>query len=214
MADSDNSSYLLRYNLVSMSPEYFGGSDWYPMTLNNLSATFPAAAGAHSFQLVAADLTLEAGSGSSSGSNPKFLAGGMLSIHGTNLTATSNYLGGVIGQYDIPGTKNTTYPAGAVLGMIADGTTTADGAFVAFLDGDSSVTQARAAYTVMCNNSNASSKFTVGLDLKGASHDGFQAVTYSTGEIRFSNGTYITVSGNTIVFHNAANDKTSTITMS
>lgn len=176
-------------------------------------STFPASEGAVSYQGVAADVTLEAGSGSSTGTNPKFLAGGMFSIHGSSLTADANYLGGVIGQYDIPGTKATTYPAGAVLGMIADGTTQADGAFVAFTDGDSSVTTARSAYTVMNNNSNPGSGFAVGLDLQGAAHDGYSAVSYSTAEIRFSNGTKVTVSGDTVVFTNAAGDKSVTLTM-
>lgn len=179
------------------------------------TSTFPASAGAHSYQGVAADVTLEAGSGSSSGSNPKFLAGGMLSIHGASLTATANYLGGAIGQYDIPGTKATTYPAGAVLGMIADGTTQADGAFVAFIDGDSSVTQARAAYAVMNNNSNASSKFSVGLDLEGLAHDGYQPVSYSVAEIRLSNGIKITSpTATTVVFTSADGLKSATITLS
>lgn len=198
--------YSFQTGWVSLSELPFSG------TLIQES-TFPASEGEHSYQGIAADVTLEAGSGSSTGTNPKFLAGGMFSLHGSSLTADANYLGGVIGQYDIPGTKATTYPAGAVLGMIADGTTEADGAFVAFIDGDSSITQARAAYAVANNNSNASSKFSVGLDLQGTAHDGYQPVSYSTAEIRFSNGTKVTVSGDTIVFTNAASTKTATITM-
>lgn len=30
MADTDNSSYITRYNLVLLRPEYFAGADWYP----------------------------------------------------------------------------------------------------------------------------------------------------------------------------------------
>lgn len=215
MSDSDTSSYLTRYNLVTQSPEYFAGSNWYPITLNGLSATFPATAGVHSFQLVSADLTLEAASGSSSSGNPKFLAGGMFSLHGASLTATANYLGGVIGQYDIPGTLSTTYPAGAVLGMIADGTTAANGAFVAFIDGDSSQTKAGAAYTVRNNNSTAGSGFAYGVDLLGAAHDGYPAVAYTTAEIRLSNGIKITApTATTVVFTSADDTKTATITLS
>lgn len=221
-------TYNLRWNTALNSLELnVGGEDWeavgsgsFPLTDLTLSgqltqeSTFPASAGEHSYQGIAADVSLEATSGSSDGTNPKFLAGGMFSIHGSSLTADANYLGGVIGQYDIPGTLATTYPAGAVLGMIADGTTEADGAFVAFTDGDSAVTTARAAYTVMNNNSNAGSGFTVGLDLQGATHDGYLPVAYTVAEIRFSNGTKVTVSGDTIVFTNAAGSKSSTITMS
>lgn len=214
MANTDNSSSILRYNLETLCPEYFTGSDWYPMQLSDLSGTLLASAGAHSYQLVSADLTLEAGAGSSAADNPKFLAGGMLSIHGDTLTGTANYLGGVIGQYDVPGAKSTTYPSGAVLAMIADGTTDVDGAVVAFIDGDGSQTNAGAAFTVRNNNSIAGSGFAYGLDLKGATHDGYPAVAYIDGEIRFSNGTKVTVSGDTIVFTNAAGDKSYTITMS
>lgn len=214
MANSDSSSYITRYNLDTLCPEYFNGSDWYPMQFSDLSGTLTEAAGAHSYQLVSADLTLDAGAGSSDGTNPKFLAGGMLSIHGASLTADANYLGGVIGQYDISGTQATTYPAGAVLGMIADGVTEADGAFVAFIDGDSAQTNANAAFTVRNNNSTMGSGFAYGLDLKGASHDGYPAVAYTVAEMRFSNGIKVTVSGDTVVFTNAAGDKSATITLS
>ena len=33
MADTDTASYITRYNLVSLNPEYFNGSDWYPMNI-------------------------------------------------------------------------------------------------------------------------------------------------------------------------------------
>lgn len=49
----------------------------------------------------------------------------------------------------------------------------------------------------------------VGLDLQGQDHD----IAYSHSEMRFSNGSYITVSGDTIVFHNSDDSKTFTITM-
>lgn len=48
-----------------------------------------------------------------------------------------------------------------------------------------------------------------GLDLKGAVLD----KVYSSSEVRFSNGSYVTVSGDTIVFHNSGDTKTFTITM-
>jgi hypothetical protein len=35
MADTDNSSYLVRYNLVSQTPEFFVGSDWYAQHSSN-----------------------------------------------------------------------------------------------------------------------------------------------------------------------------------
>lgn len=176
--------------------------------------TVTTADGAHSFQGVASDVTLEAGAGSSDGASPKYLAAGMGNIFGTSLTADANYIAGLIGAYSVLGTKATTYPAGAVLGQITDGVTQADGAFVAYIDGDSAQTKAGAAFTVRNNNSVPGSGFNYGLDLLGAAHDGFPAVVYLLGELRFSNGTKVTVSGDTIVFTNAAGNKSATITMS
>lgn len=178
-----------------------------------VSDTVTAADGEHSFQLVAADLTLEAGAGSSTGSNPKYLAAIMGNVFGTSLTSDANYIAGLVGAYSVLGTKATTYPAGAVLGQISDGVTQADGAFVAYIDGDSAQTNAGAAFTVRNNNSVPGSGFAYGLDLLGATHDGFPAVAYTVAQIRFSNGTKVTVSGDTIVFTNAAGNKSATITM-
>lgn len=167
----------------------------------------------HSHQSVAADLTLDPNAGTSDGSNPKFVAASMFNLFGASLLKTANYLAGVIGAFSVTGVQLTTYVAAAVVGLISDGVTEADGAFVAIIDGDSSVTTAGAAYTVRNNNSNGGSGFAFGVDLKGAAHDGFPAVAYRTGEIRFSNGTKVTVSGDTIVFTNAAATKSFTITM-
>jgi len=170
--------------------------------------------GTHSHQSTSADLTLSAGAGSADGSNPKYLAASMWNLFGDTLTKDANYLGGSISAYSITGTKATTYPSGAVLAQITDGVTEADGAVVAYIDGDSSLTKAGAAFTVRNNNSTPGSGFHFGLDLKGAAHDGYPAVAYLDGEIRFANGTYVVVSGDTLVFHNAANTKSATITMS
>lgn len=168
----------------------------------------------HSHQSIAVDLTLGTRAGSSDGSNPKYEAAAMFNLFGDTMVSDADYMAGVIGAFSVTGAKATTYPCGAVLGQITDGVTAADGAFVAYIDGDSSQTNARAAFTVMNNNSVAGSGFQYGLDLKGATHDGYPAVAFTVAEVRFSNGTYVTVSGDTIVFHNAANSKTATITMS
>lgn len=167
----------------------------------------------HSHQTDAADLTVLAGVGSNTGSNPKFIAAAMWNIFGASLTKVANYLAGVIGAYSITGTKSSTYPTGAVLAQISDGVTDVDGAVVAYIDGDSSTTIANAAFKVMSNNSNPGSGFHWGVDLKGATHDGYPAVAFLDGEVRFSNGTKVTVSGDTVVFTNAAGSKHFTITM-
>lgn len=183
-------SYNLRYNTGLETIEInTGGEDWEPLTLSQLASeyTYPASAGAHSFQMLAADLTLEAGSGSSAGDNPKFLAAIMGNIIGATLTADANYLGGVIGAYSVTGTKATTYPAGAVLAQISDSVTEADGAVVAYIDGDSGVTTANAAFKAMANNSNAGSGFNYGLDLTSGSHDGFNALAILKADLRLTN---------------------------
>lgn len=149
-----------------------------------LSGTFDIAAGGEvkseatysgtsSYQPIWSDLTLSAAAGSTTG---KFLAPIMGNVFGENLTKAGNYIGGLIGHYNIAGTNASTYPVGAVLAGIGDGTTTADGAVVAYIDGDSGVTTAGAAFKVMNNNSGASSGFDYGLDLQDAAHDGYQPV--------------------------------------
>ena len=141
----------------------------------------------HSFQPVDPDLTLGAAAGSADGSNPKYLAAVMGNIFGDALTKTANYLGGVIGAFSITGTKATSYPAGAVLAQITDGVTQADGAVVAYVDGDSGVTTANAAFKAMCNNSNAGSGFDYGMDLHSPSHDGFIALAINKAMTRSPN---------------------------
>lgn len=138
------------------------------------TATTYSAAG--SFQLLAADLTLAAGAGTSDPTGSSFLGAAMGNVLGSNLTQTHNYVGGVIGHYSVTGTNASTYPVGGVLAGISDGTTTADGAFVAYIDGDSALTTAGAAFKVMNNNSTPGSGFDFGVDLQDAAHDGYAAV--------------------------------------
>jgi len=118
--------------------------------------------GTDSYQVVEADMNVAAGVGSADGGDPSFIATAMFNILGADLTDDANYLAGVIGAYNITGTKTTTYPAGAVLGLIGDTVTQADGAFVAIIDGDSGVTTANAAFKAMSNNSTANSGCTNG----------------------------------------------------
>ncbi len=148
--------------------------------LNYAGSTY---SGTGSFQPIAADLNLAAAAGGTTG---KFLSPVMGNVIGTNLSKAGNYIGGMIGHYNIAGTNATTYPSGAVLGGIGDGTTTAKGAFVAYIDGDSEQTNAGAAFKVMHNNSTAASKFSYGVDLYDAAHDGYNAVSFGTADIRFN----------------------------
>jgi hypothetical protein len=143
---------------------------------DEIEAAPEAYEGTDSHQVIAADLNLDAGAGTSASGDSSFLGAIMGNVLGATLTKTKNYLAGLIGHYNVTGTKNTTYPAGAVLGGIGDGVTAADGAFVAYIDGDSATTTAGAAFKVRTNNSTAASGFDYGLDLQDAAHDGFQAV--------------------------------------
>lgn len=140
--------------------------------VDNVSANYDAAS---SYQPKSVDLTLAADAGKSTGT--AFLASFMGNLFGAALTKTKNYLGALIGHYSITGSGQSTYPKGAVLAGIGDGSTDADGAVVAYVDGDSEITTARAAYKVRCNNSTAASGFDYGVDLQDAAHDGYQPVT-------------------------------------
>lgn len=149
-----------------------------------------------SYQPVGVDLNLGAAAGSGDGGDPDFLAPIMGNVIGANMTTDANYIGGVIGHYNVTGTNASTYPVGAVLAGIGDTTTTADGAVVAYIDGDSGVTTAGAAFKVMSNNSNASSGFEYGLDLQDAAHDGYAAVDkdfYTKAPIRIVNNVAVIV---------------------
>ena len=150
----------------------------------DLTALAETYAGRSSHQMVAADLTLGAAAGSSA--EPKYLAPIMGNLFGAALTATKNYLAGIIGAYSATGTRATTYPAGAVLGQITDGVTEADGAVVAYIDGDSALTKANAAFKAMSNNSTPGSGFDFGLDLLGAAHDGYPALAILKADLRLS----------------------------
>jgi hypothetical protein len=145
--------------------------------------------GARSFQVGAIDLTIGADAGKNAADGTSYLAPVMGNVHGDSLTKDGNYLGGVIGAYSITGSKPGAYPTGAVLAQITDGVTEADGAVVAYIDGDSAVTKAGAAYKVKSNNSTAGSGFDFGLDLQDAAHDGYQAVNrafYKKAQIRLT----------------------------
>jgi hypothetical protein len=143
--------------------------------------------GAHSHQIVAPDLTLTPDAGSDDGGNPKYLAAIMGNLFGGALSKAANYLAGVIGAFSITGPKLSTYPTGAVLAQITDGVTEADGAVVAYVDGDGDVTKANAAFKAMSNNSTAGSGFDYGLDLTSPGHDGFNPLAILKADLRLSN---------------------------
>lgn len=147
------------------------------------SATY---SGAGSYQCTASDLTLAAAAGTSEAGDSDFLGAIMGNLlNDATLTKTGNYLAGVIAHYSVTGAGSGTYPKGALLAGIGDGSTDAKGAVVAYIDGDSGAsTKAGAAFKVMHNNSTATNKFDFGVDLFDAAHDGFNAPSYAKAEIR------------------------------
>jgi hypothetical protein len=144
-----------------------------------------------SFQPIAADLTLDAAAGTSEVGDSAYKAPVMGNILGSALTKTKNIIAGIIGKYSIESTNASTYPKAGVIGEIGDATTTADGAFVAVLGGDSAVTNARAAYTVDNQNSTPSSAFEYGLDAQGVDHDSYGLTEYSKAALRLDNNVVV-----------------------
>lgn len=142
--------------------------------------------GEGSHQVVAPDLNVSPDVGSDESTDPSFIAAIMGNLIGADLENASNYLAGVIGAYSVTGVKATTYPAGAVQAIIMDGVTDVDGAVVAVIDGDSSVTKANAAFKAMMNNSNAGSGFDFGLDLTAPAHDGYNELAILKADLRLS----------------------------
>ena len=118
-------------------------------------------------------------------------------VTGSNLTKTRNYVTGVTGQYLITGTNASEFIKAGILGVVGDQTTTADGAVVAYLDGDGGLTTANAAYAVSMNNSTPNSGFNYGLDLQFISLNlgGVTTSTFKQADIRFNNG--VTLVANT-----------------
>lgn len=144
-------------------------------------------AGTGSFQPIGPDLNLDPDAGSST--DPKYIAVIMGNIIGDALSKTKTYIGALIGKLSITGTNASSYPRAAVIAEVGDGVTAADGGFVSVLGGDSALTTANAAYGVDNQNSTPNSGFAYGIDLSKATHDGYPAMAYRTGDIRFSNGT-------------------------
>lgn len=186
------------YICVSGVPTYqtnvFGASlvanrylitDSTPTIVSSSTLSLPISySSASSFQIVGPDLTLAAGAGKDVATGTSYLASGMFNVVGASLTKTGNYLGGVVGAYSITGTRATHYPAGAVLGQITDGVTDVNGAFVAYIDGDSAQTNAVAGLAFMNNNSTAASGFDWAIDAYSPAHDGFNALGFKKGFAR------------------------------
>ena len=143
--------------------------------------------GAPSMQLVGPVLSVSSDVGSDDFGNSSFISAVMGTITGEDLTGEGNYLGAVIGCYNLTGTNGSVLPTGAVLGLIMSEVTVADGAFVAIIDGDAGVTKANAAFKAKMINSNAGSGFDYGLDLYDAAFGPFDPLAILKADLRLSN---------------------------
>lgn len=190
-----------------------GGTQLLSLTSSGLVGPPDNYSGSSSFQPLGIDLNLATTAGKDISSGTAFLAPMMGNLIGASLTKTGTYLAGVIGANSITGTQATHLQNAAVMAVVMDGVTALTGAVVAVLDGDSAVTTANAAFAARGNNSTPGSKFTYGLDLYSPAHDGFSALVVDK-DVRFSNGTTMRATGDTIVFTNLAANKTVTLTMS
>lgn len=139
-----------------------------------------------SYQPIALDLPL----GGAIGAEGKKLApvmGNLTDGATPAAVSTKPIMAGLIGAYSLSTDHSSTYPVAAIAAQVSDGVTDdAVHGVVAYIDGDSGAVTAGAAFKVMSNNSTASSGFNFGVDLFGAAHDGYNAVSYRVADISLS----------------------------
>ena len=118
----------------------------------------------------------------------------------TTPTTTFNHVAGLAGNFAVIGTYSNNGLMAGVLGIINTNTLSGDAAVMAFMQGDSGETTARAAYGVAMAQTTAASGFDYGIDLKiqdpvleGGGPSSVQ--TYKKANIRMEND---------VVFMNAA----------
>lgn len=122
---------------------------------------------------------------------PTYAIGSYGKCNASMYAGTDVYMAGAVGYYGVTGTNASVYPVGAVIGWVGGETTTADGAFVAVLGGDSGITRAGAAYTVRSTNSTPGTYFDYGIDFNSGTIVDYSEVTYNTAEIRLGKGATI-----------------------
>jgi hypothetical protein len=127
--------------------------------------------------------------GSSSAVAPSSAQGSTGQVFGTaNQTSTATYYIGVMGRYLMTGTNASTFPKVGVMGVVGNLTTTADAAVMAWMDGDSGTTTARAGFGIGMTQSTGASGFDFGMDLKlqDAVGGGGSIQPYKKAELRMS----------------------------
>ena len=192
-----NGAEVARVNSNGINSTVSGASVQFNQTDGTISANSASYAAADSKQAVAGDLNVAAGAGTSTALDSAYLAGvmGNVILDG-NMTDTENIVAGVVGKYDITGTNASVYPKAGVVAEVGGSkqgqtASSADGAFVAVLGGDSGGVQARAAFTVANQNSAGTSYFHFGTDFQGAgTHSGYLSNYFKDGFLRLG-GRYL-----------------------
>ena len=179
---------------LSTAPAIGGGTpNTGAFTFVTSTTTSSTAAEASATRGVFSQLTASGGFGSSNPIAPSSGQGMQGRISGSNLTSTSTYYSGSLGQYRVTGTNASTFPKVGVLGVVGDSTTTADAAVMAWMDGDGGTTTARAGFGIGMTQSTAASGFDYGMDLKlqDAVGGGASIQPYKKAELRMSNDVVI-----------------------
>ena len=115
-------------------------------------------------------------------------------VQGSNLSKAGINVSAIRADYDVTG-SNAAQMKTAVLAAIQPGTSTADAAVIAYIEGDSGVSHAESAYAVRMANSTAGSGFQYGLNLEMLNvvngPAGAPNVAFDTADIRLNNGLLI-----------------------
>ena len=179
---------------LSTAPAIGGGTpNTGAFTFVTSTTTSSTAAEASATRGVFSQLTASGGFGSSNPIAPSSGQGMQGRISGSNLTSTSTYYSGSLGQYRVTGTNASTFPKVGVLGVVGDQTTTADAAVMAWMDGDGGTTTARAGFGIGMTQSTAASGFDYGMDLnlQDAVGGGTSVQPYKKAELRVSNNVVV-----------------------
>lgn len=115
-------------------------------------------------------------------------------VQGSDLSKAGINVSAIRADYDVTG-SNAAQMKTAVLAAIQPGTSTADAAVIAYIEGDSGVAHAESAYAVRMANSTAGSGFQYGLNLEMLNivngPAGAPNVAFDTADIRLNNGLLI-----------------------
>lgn len=170
-------------------------------TLTGVSISKEAnATGGGSTVGVAGLTTVSADFGSSDYQSPASAQGVRGRVTGSDLTETNNFIVGVTGSYNINGTNASEFPKAGVIGAVGDQSTSADAAFVAYVDGDGGETRAGAAFKVAMINTTGNSGFDYGVDLQWLDTGVLNSTAdFKVADIRLNKGVEISGNASTMI---------------